>query len=612
MKVWQRVLIVLVAVVVGTTGSAEDSRLLQAPYLGQNPPGSIPEVFAPGIVSGPYDERMLVFANDGTRLLYQLRGVPVSVIVEMEAVDGGWSSPQVASFSGRYFAEFGVTPDGRSVILTSNRPLAGLGPPDEVFHTYRVDQSDDGSWREPEYLGENLDGIGHPSIAASGNLYFFRYNQPDSHLGAADLFMSVHGDDGYGPPINLGAVVNSKHYDVDPYVAPDESYLVFASNREPAGLYVTFRRQDWGWTDPRHMGDELAAGNPICPWVSPDGHYLFFTSNRTLAPEVPEQPLSYSDKLIALGGPGNGSNDIYWVDASIIDKLKQEVLPDRVQVGWVPAAEIFAPEVVSTSGDEAILTVVSGDVCYLTRSEPGFDGAWTEVPVFRSERRGNEWSEPVRVGSPGEPWYLGYREAEVGERVTFAWALEPDGLGATSGIDIWSVEMTSAGWSEPKPLPPPINLDGVDSWPVTADSGALYFFSDRPGGLGEGDLYRVVDTLADQPIVEHLGDGINSPAMEHDPCVAPDESFLVFASNRPGGFGGNDLYVSFPNSMGGWSEPINLGLGVNSELEDARPVLSSDEETLYFTRESATGMDVYRVPASVVTAARLRDLSGPT
>jgi hypothetical protein len=89
--------------------------------------------------------------------------------------------------------------------------------------------------------------------------------------------------------------------------------------------------------------------------------------------------------------------------------------------------------------------------------------------------------------------------------------------------------------------------------------------------------------------------------MDHDPCVAPDESFLVFASDRPGGFGGNDLYVSSPSPSGGWDEPINLGPGVNSEFEDARPVLSSDGEMLFFTRQSAAGMDVYRVPSSVVT-----------
>jgi len=279
-------------------------------------------------------------------------------------------------------------------------------------------------------------------------------------------------------------------------------------------------------------------------------------------------------------------------------------------------AELFAPGIISTANDETVFAV-SGDgrFCYLSRSPSGFDGPWTEIPVVRSEHGSEGWSIPEAVGEPGRPWYLAYQHAEAEDKLFFAWTPTIDGSAAAGDIDIWVVTMTASGWSAPRRLVAPVNLEGVDSWPSIAGSGTLYFFSNRPGSLGEGDLYRAINVESANPVVEHLGNGINSPFMEHDPCVAPDESFLVFASDRPGGLGGNDLYVSYPSPSGDWGPPINLGSAVNSAQEDARPVLSDDGSTLFFTRQSEAGMDVFHVSTSTIRAGLGRTefphLSGP-
>ena len=97
-----------------------------------------------------------------------------------------------------------------------------------------------------------------------------------------------------------------------------------------------------------------------------------------------------------------------------------------------------------------MLSVIEdGEVCYITRSEPGFDGPWTEIPILRSERRDGRWSVPEIVGSSGETWYLGYREAEVGESVHFAWTPYLDG----SGEGTATATGAGAEWRHPGTVP---------------------------------------------------------------------------------------------------------------------------------------------------------------
>jgi hypothetical protein len=101
----------------------------------------------------------------------------------------------------------------------------------------------------------------------------------------------------------LGDAINSEHHDWDVFVAPDESYLIFASVGRPDGLgrgdlYKSIRRPDGSWSPAENMGDVINSdADEICPSVSPDGKYLFFTSNR------------------------NGTSAVYWVDASVIEGL---------------------------------------------------------------------------------------------------------------------------------------------------------------------------------------------------------------------------------------------------------------------------------------------------
>jgi len=153
------------------------------------------------------------------------------------------------------------------------------------------------------------------------------------------------------------------------------------------------------------------------------------------------------------------------------------------------------------------------------------------------------------------------------------------------------VERTASGWGEPRPLGSPINTDNRELYPSMTHDGTLYFFSNRPGGRGGSDVYRArfVDGKFTEP--ENLGDGINTEENESDPFVAADESFIIVTSSRPGGFGRGDLYVSFRGEDGSWGTLINLGETINTADTEFCPSITPDGKYIFFTSTRAPGID---------------------
>jgi len=108
--------------------------------------------------------------------------------------------------------------------------------------------------------------------------------------------------------------------------------------------------------------------------------------------------------------------------------------------------------------------------------------------------------------------------------------------------------------------------------------------------------------LAQQSMPENLGAVINTDAEEWGPYVDPDEDFLIFTSNRPGGFGLHDLYISFRNADGSWSEPQNMGNTINSSNDDASPLISPDGNYLFYLtkKEGDLVLNPYWVDAQII------------
>ena len=323
-----KIMSIVVVVFIITFGSCcQKNRfpVLKGPYLGQKPPGKRPEIFAPGVVSTGFDELFTYFTPDGRELYFQLWKVPFEVILVMKEKNGQWTKPEVASFSGRYFAKFCLSPDGNTLVLTSSEPRSGQGEPTDEYTTRILKRTKTG-WSGPVFV-EQIVGYLAPSISSQGNLYFFFEVQPPAK---SDIYVSKYTNGAYELPVRLSDSVNSKFYEVDPFVAPDESYLIFCRDGDGFGatdLFISFRKEDGSWTKAKNMGEKInSAAIDLCPSVSPDGKYLFFSSNRNNHKSYSETPLTYEKKIEILSSPGNGSSDIYWVDAKIIEDLKPKEL----------------------------------------------------------------------------------------------------------------------------------------------------------------------------------------------------------------------------------------------------------------------------------------------
>jgi Tol biopolymer transport system component len=143
---------------------------------------------------------------------------------------------------------------------------------------------------------------------------------------------------------------------------------------------------------------------------------------------------------------------------------------------------------------------------------------------------------------------------------------------------------------------------------VTATrDGTLYFSSDRDGGEGGLDLYRAPRVAGRYPAAYNLGPPVNTGDGDDLPFIAPDESYLIFASDRPGGLGNRDLYVSF-RVDGRWTAPRNLGSPINSPAWDIYPSVSPDGRYLFFTRrqgwEPDDDSDIFWVSAAFLPRLR--------
>jgi Tol biopolymer transport system component len=155
--------------------------------------------------------------------------------------------------------------------------------------------------------------------------------------------------------------------------------------------------------------------------------------------------------------------------------------------------------------------------------------------------------------------------------------------------EIWQADQyrarrTSKGWGVPEKLDAAVNTKASE-WHISiSDSNIMYFTTDREAGTSSfhGDIYRI--ELNNDKFINptKLPFPINTDYNDSDPLIAPDESFLIFHSDRPGGFGQHDLYITF-NVNSQWSDPVNMGKKINTAGWEMAPTLTPDGKYLLYT-----------------------------
>ena len=258
---------------------------------------------------------------------------------------------------------------------------------------------------------------------------------------------------------------------------------------------------------------------------------------------------------------------------------------------------VFAPDIVSLPGRfEWCLTFSpSMDECVFGTTNAVWDGFNLWYTKMGSD---STWIDPIPAPFQGSgdaffPFYSG-----DGSDIYFV-SSRP----SYPPTRIWRSSRAELGWTEPVALEAPI-YSGANEWGSSfADDGTLYFSSNRAGGFGGGDLYRAVAMPDGEVTVENLGAVINSAQDDGSACIARDGSYLIFESNRPGGLGQADLYISY-NENGVWTTPRNLGSAINTSWIEDGPFISPDGKYMFFNRRRAwytsTQTEIWWVDARAV------------
>ena len=255
-----------------------------------------PEIFAAGVISGPEHDAAPAFAPDGRTVWFNRSDGTHSTILESRFEGGQWSSPRVAPFSGQWSdMEPAMSPDGRFLVFVSNRPVDGHGAPlDGHFmgktfpggggNLWRVERTTDG-WGAPSHLPAAINSDTStfaPSIAADGSVWFMH---PVDGGRRFRLYRAQWREGRFEEPKAL-PFSDGSTTDVDPAVAPDESFVIFGSSRPPArdmDLFVALRTGST-WSTPRHLGDDVnGPGSDAEARLSPDSRTLYFSSERRSA-----------------------------------------------------------------------------------------------------------------------------------------------------------------------------------------------------------------------------------------------------------------------------------------------------------------------------------------
>lgn len=269
--------------------------ILKGPYLGQKLPGNIPEIFAPGMVCTDLDEYGCTFSPNGKQFYFTRTFVNPRkhVIMVSKLEKKGWTRPQKILFTKNHSqGEPQFTPDGNKLLFGRLK----RGADNKLLPYIWIASHRNGQLGQPQPLMAGM----YATAASSGNLY---YTDVSKGMEKGDIVVSIFKDGQYLPAKNPIGGLNSPFQDAHPFVAADESYIIFDSNR-PGGLgnndlYVCFRKNDGSWGEAINLGAPINTKNyDAIPYITPDRRYLFF--NRT--------------------------GDIYWTDAKIIEELKPKVL----------------------------------------------------------------------------------------------------------------------------------------------------------------------------------------------------------------------------------------------------------------------------------------------
>jgi outer membrane protein OmpA-like peptidoglycan-associated protein/Tol biopolymer transport system component len=296
-------------------------------------------------------------------------------------------------------------------------------------------------------------------------------------------------------------------------------------------------------------------------------------------------------------------------------QMRAQSAGDTLPVKDRPELQIARLSINSSDDDFAPVPLRGGEMLVYTSSAPGPFGSSGHQRIWMATRTATGWSLPLATGEAiSRANHVGSATLTPdGNFMIFAaYEWEDDSLAGYGRTDLYSADLVQGEWRNIKNLGPIVNSSSWDTQPtLTPDGRTLYFSSDRPGGHGGSDIYVSHLSASGWSVPVNVGEPINTSDDDLTPTIAPDGKSLFFASRGHGGVGGFDLFVATkPDETGTkWRTIENLGTPINSSGNDYYFVSIANSRNSYVSSDRGGNLDIFTVypnpfpPEALVTVA---------
>jgi hypothetical protein len=265
---------------------------------------------------------------------------------------------------------------------------------------------------------------------------------------------------------------------------------------------------------------------------------------------------------------------------------------------------VFAPGLISTDDNVEFFGTFSpdGTEFYFTRRKPG------EVNrILFTKQENEQWSEPSTASFTSDVWSSAPCITPDGNKLFFGSKLPlPGETELSPDANMWVTEKTESGWAEPR-------FFGSGMMKMSVSNYGNLFYTDITKDVGDsGYCFLEEKKITDNGYSDQIQVAIPMEKITSTvhPFIAPDENYIIFDSGAdPNGSGGTDLFISFKNNDGSWSEPKNIGKPINSKAYEMCGSVSPDGNYLFFSRFFEGTSDIYWVSTNIIEKLKSIELN---
>ncbi len=295
---------------------------------------------------------------------------------------------------------------------------------------------------------------------------------------------------------------------------------------------------------------------------------------------------------------------LFLIIISCTSKYSGKMGFEKLDQGYISAKDIFSEGLISQKDrfEQNITFSKDGNLCLVGLS----DSIWNYKGLLKYKLDGKNWRLEDTMNFGFE--FIGEAIFAPKNNKLFIVAYTPE-EGKGFQTDIYTLNFENDSFYKPVLLDSNVLSDYSEWHPSIAENGNIYFSSERRGeGKIMSDIY--VSKFEDGKYKEavRLKEPLNTDFNDSDPLISPDESYLIVQSDRDGGYGKHDFYVSFKNSSGEWLKPMNLGSEINTEEWEIGPSFSPDYKYILFTRRKEWKTDessnIYRFSVEQIESLR--------